>query len=290
MATIIGVRFREVGKIYYFDPDGETLNKGEYVIVETSRGVECGEVAMGNREIGDSEISYPLKKMLRKATKQDLDKVQENKEKEKKAFVVCEQKIREHKLKMKLINVEYTFDNNKILFYFTADGRVDFRELVKDLAFVFRTRIELRQIGVRDEAKMLGGLGICGRPFCCKTFMGDFQPVSIKMAKEQGMSLNPVKISGTCGRLMCCLKYEQEAYTDLLRHTPKVGAIVKTPDGKGLVVETNLIARTLKVKLDNTPEDVAPKAFKVKECKLIKDGYIKVNRKEIEQLGNLEKE
>ncbi len=289
MATIIGVRFREVGKIYYFDPDGETLNKGEYVIVETSRGVECGEVAMGNREIGDSEISYPLKKMLRKATKQDLDKVQENKEKEKKAFVVCEQKIREHKLKMKLINVEYTFDNNKILFYFTADGRVDFRELVKDLAFVFRTRIELRQIGVRDEAKMLGGLGICGRPFCCKTFMGDFQPVSIKMAKEQGMSLNPVKISGTCGRLMCCLKYEQDAYTDLLKRTPKIGAIVNTPDGRGTVVEQNLITGILTVSLHKAP-NAAPHTYKTEEVSLIKDGQIKVDKAEMEKLKKLEKQ
>jgi len=289
MATIIGVRFREVGKIYYFDPDGETLNKGEYVIVETSRGVECGEVAMGNREIGDSEISYPLKKMLRKATKQDLDKVQENKEKEKKAFVVCEQKIREHKLKMKLINVEYTFDNNKILFYFTADGRVDFRELVKDLAFVFRTRIELRQIGVRDEAKMLGGLGICGRPFCCKTFMGDFQPVSIKMAKEQGMSLNPVKISGTCGRLMCCLKYEQDAYTDLLKRTPKIGAIVNTPDGRGTVVEQNLITGILTVSLHKAP-NAAPHTYKTEDVSLIKDGQIKVDKAEMEKLKKLEKQ
>ncbi|MBQ9461458.1 MAG: stage 0 sporulation protein, partial [Clostridia bacterium] len=192
MATVIGVRFREVGKIYYFDPDGEEMNKGDLVVVETSRGVECGEVAMANRQIPDSEISFPLKKMLRRATKEDIERVNENREKEKKAFELCEQKINEHKLKMKLINVEYTFDNNKILFYFTADGRIDFRELVKDLAYVFRTRIELRQIGVRDEAKMLGGLGICGRQFCCKTFLGDFQPVSIKMAKEQGMSLNPV--------------------------------------------------------------------------------------------------
>lgn len=180
---------------------------------------------------------------------------------------------------MKLVNVEYTFDNSKILFYFTADGRVDFRALVKDLASVFRTRIELRQIGVRDEAKMLGGLGICGKPFCCASFMGEFQPVSIKMAKEQGLSLSPVKISGTCGRLMCCLKYEQEAYTDLLKHTPKVGAIVNTPEGRGLVVENNLIAGTLKVKLNNTPEDAAPKSFTVKQCKLVKDGYIKLDKR-----------
>ncbi|MEE0875554.1 MAG: stage 0 sporulation family protein [Ruminococcus sp.] len=290
MAEVIGVRFKEVGKVYYFDPLDNKLSVGDRVIVETARGLECGEVAVSNKSVSDEEVKQPLKPLIRIATEKDLNHVAENHLREKEAYKICEKKIAAHKLEMKLVNVEYTFDNSKIIFYFTADGRVDFRALVKDLAGVFRTRIELRQIGVRDEAKMLGGLGVCGRPFCCTRFMGDFQPVSIKMAKEQGLSLSPVKISGTCGRLMCCLKYEQEAYTDLLRHTPKVGAIVKTPDGKGLVVETNLIARTLKVKLDNTPEDVAPKAFKVKECKLIKDGYIKVNRKEIEQLGNLEKE
>ena len=290
MAEVIGVRFKEVGKVYYFDPLDNKLSVGDRVIVETARGLECGEVAVSNKSVSDEDVKQPLKPLIRIATEKDLNHVAENHLREKEAYKICEKKIAAHKLEMKLVNVEYTFDNSKIIFYFTADGRVDFRALVKDLAGVFRTRIELRQIGVRDEAKMLGGLGVCGRPFCCTRFMGDFQPVSIKMAKEQGLSLSPVKISGTCGRLMCCLKYEQEAYTDLLRHTPKVGAIVKTPDGKGLVVETNLIARTLKVKLDNTPEDVAPKAFKVKECKLIKDGYIKVNRKEIEQLGNLEKE
>ncbi len=288
MACVIGVRFREVGKIYYFDPDGQELEKGERVIVETSRGVECGEVAMTNRTISDDEISYPLKKLMRKATPEDIKKVAENKEKEAKAFDICVQKIREHKLNMKLINVEYTFDNNKILFYFTADGRVDFRELVKDLAYVFRTRIELRQIGVRDEAKMLGGLGICGRPFCCKTFLGDFQPVSIKMAKDQGMSLNPVKISGTCGRLMCCLKYEQDAYTDLLRKTPKIGAIVNTPDGNGNVVDLNLITGILSVSLHKAP-GAAPRSYKVSDVTLIKDGQIKVDKAEIEKLKKLEK-
>ena len=288
MAEVIGVRFKEVGKIYYFDPLDNQLNTGNMVIVETARGLECGEVAMPNKTIDDDKIKQPLKPLIRIATESDLNHLAENKIREKEAHKICEQKIAEHKLGMKLVNVEYTFDNNKIIFYFTADGRVDFRALVKDLASVFRTRIELRQIGVRDEAKMLGGLGICGRPFCCNKFMGEFQPVSIKMAKEQGLSLSPVKISGTCGRLMCCLKYEQDAYTDLLKHTPKVGAIVKTPEGKGLVVENNLIARTLKVKLDNTPEDVGPKSFTVRECKLIKDGYIKVNKKELEQLGNLE--
>lgn len=279
MAEIIGVRFKEVGKVYYFDPLDNKLNTGDRVIVETARGLECGEVATPNKTVDDAEISHPLKPLIRIATEKDLNHLAENKLKEKEAYRICEQKIANHKLEMKLVNVEYTFDNSKILFYFTADGRVDFRALVKDLASVFRTRIELRQIGVRDEAKMLGGLGICGKPFCCASFMGEFQPVSIKMAKEQGLSLSPVKISGTCGRLMCCLKYEQEAYTDLLKHTPKVGAIVNTPEGRGLVVENNLIAGTLKVKLNNTPEDAAPKSFTVKQCKLVKDGYIKLDKR-----------
>lgn len=288
MAEVIGVRFKEVGKVYYFDPLDNKLNTGDMVIVETARGLECGEVATPNKTINDEELSHPLKPLIRIASEKDLKHLAENKLKEKEAYKICEQKIANHKLEMKLVNVEYTFDNSKILFYFTADGRVDFRALVKDLASVFRTRIELRQIGVRDEAKMLGGLGICGKPFCCASFMGEFQPVSIKMAKEQGLSLSPVKISGTCGRLMCCLKYEQEAYTDLLRRTPKVGAIVNTPEGKGLVIENNLIARTLKVKLNNTAADAAPKVFAVKQCKLVKDGYIKVDKKEIEQLKGLE--
>lgn len=250
MAEVIGVRFKEVGKVYYFDPNGIQMKKGDMAIVETARGVECGEVAMENREIEDKDIVHPLKKMIRKATQGDLKKVEENRKKERHAFEICEKKILDHKLEMKLVDVEYTFDNNKILFYFTADGRVDFRELVKDLASVFRTRIELRQIGVRDEAKMMGGLGICGRPFCCTSFLGEFQPVSIKMAKEQGLSLNPVKISGTCGRLMCCLKYEQAAYSDLLRTTPKNGAVVNTPEGRGVVVDVNLLTGMLKVRMD----------------------------------------
>ncbi|MCR5652170.1 MAG: stage 0 sporulation family protein [Ruminococcus sp.] len=288
MAEVIGVRFKEVGKIYYFDPKNKKLKTGDMVIVETARGIECGKVALANKDIPDEEIVHPLKPLIRKATDNDLSHVAENKKREKEAFKTCEKKIAEHKLNMNLVDVEYTFDNNKILFYFTADGRVDFRALVKDLASVFRTRIELRQIGVRDEAKMLGGLGVCGRPFCCHSFMGDFQPVSIKMAKEQGLSLSPVKISGTCGRLMCCLKYEQDAYTDLLKRTPKVGAIVKTPDGKGLVVENNLISGTLKVKLDSAPEGVAPATFNVKQVKLLKDGYIKMDKKELDELKHLE--
>ncbi|MCH5299105.1 MAG: stage 0 sporulation family protein [Ruminococcus sp.] len=288
MAEVIGVRFKEVGKIYYFDPKGIELEQGDRVIVETARGIECGIVAIPNKDVPDEEIVHPLKPLIRKANDNDLGHIEENKKREKEAFKVCEKKIAEHKLGMNLVDVEYTFDNNKILFYFTADGRVDFRALVKDLAGVFRTRIELRQIGVRDEAKMLGGLGVCGRPFCCHSFMGDFQPVSIKMAKEQGLSLSPVKISGTCGRLMCCLKYEQDAYSDLLRRTPKVGAIVKTPDGKGLVVENNLISGTLKVRLDSAPEGVAPATFNVKDVRILKDGYIKMDKKELENLKHLE--
>ena len=288
MAEVIGVRFKEAGKVYYFDPDNNKLNVGDMVIVETSRGVECGQVAFSNREADDEEIVHPLKKLIRTATEEDVQHLEENRKKEKEAFSICEEKIAQHKLEMKLIDVEYTFDNSKVLFYFTADGRIDFRALVKDLAAVFRTRIELRQIGVRDESKMLGGLGICGRPFCCNTFLGEFQPVSIKMAKEQGLSLSPSKISGTCGRLMCCLKYEQEAYTDLLKKTPKIGAIVETANGKGRVVESNLLTGTLKVKLDNTPEAAPPHTFKVKDVKIIKNGYIKVDKKELEELKGLE--
>ena len=287
MAEVIGVKFVNNGKIYYFDPEGVFVKKGTMVIVETARGIECGEVGMENGEVRDEEIIQPLKKLIRIATPEDLKKAEENKAKEKAAFAACEKKILEHKLDMKLVDVEYTFDNSKILFYFTSDGRVDFRELVKDLASMFRTRIELRQIGVRDEAKLLGGLGICGRPFCCKEFLGGFQPVSIKMAKEQGLSLNPVKISGTCGRLMCCLKYEQEAYLDLLKTAPKVGAVVMTDEGKGTVVDQNLITGKLTIKLDKAP-DAAPAIFKVSDVKVIKDGQIKVNRKEIEEFKNLE--
>ena len=288
MAEVIGVRFKQVGKIYYFDPVDIKFNTGEAVIVETARGVECGEVAMSNREEPDENIVHPLKMVIRKATEEDLKHLEENKLREKDALKTCEKLVAQHGLEMKLVDVEYTFDNSKIMFYFTADGRVDFRALVKDLASVFRTRIELRQIGVRDEAKMLGGLGVCGKPFCCSSFLGEFQPVSIKMAKEQGLSLSPVKISGTCGRLMCCLKYEQEAYTDLLKRTPKVGAIVKTPMGRGLVVENNLLTQTLKVKMDNTPDEAAPQSFKVREVKLLKDGFIKVNKQELDELKNLE--
>lgn len=287
MAIIIGVKFKGAGKVYYFDPDEAILNAGDYVVVETSRGIECGTVTFGNREINDDGLNRPLKKIIRPATAEDIAHLEDNRKKEEKAYGICLKKIIEHNLKMKLVTVEYTFDNNKILFYFTADGRVDFRELVKDLAGIFRTRIELRQIGVRDESKMLGGLGICGREFCCKGFLSDFQPVSIKMAKEQGMSLNPVKISGTCGRLMCCLKYEQEAYSDLLKKTPKIGAYVSTPDGKGTVVDQNPIKGILNIQLQKNP-DSPPKSYKVNEVKLIKDGQIKINKNEQEELKGLE--
>lgn len=287
MAEIVGVRFKEVGKVYYFDPDGVNLKKGDRVIVETARGIECGEVAMDNRIVDDEEIVHPLKMIIREATAEDLKTVEENKKKEKEAFDICLKKIANHGLEMHLVDVEYTFDNSKILFYFTADGRVDFRELVKDLASVFRTRIELRQIGVRDESKMLGGLGMCGRPFCCSTFLGEFQPVSIKMAKEQGLSLNPVKISGTCGRLMCCLKYEQDAYEHLLKITPKQGATVETADGRGTVVDVNLLTGILKVRLFDRP-DAAPVTVSRRDVKLLKDAQIRVDKEEMEQFKGIE--
>ena len=287
MAEVVGVRFKEVGKVYYFDPDGHSLKKGDMVIVETARGVECGEVAMENRDVSEEEIVKPLKKLLRVATDEDIDKVKENKKKEKEAFEICEKKILKHGLDMKLVDIEYTFDNSKILFYFTADGRVDFRELVKDLASVFHTRIELRQIGVRDESKMLGGIGICGRPFCCSSFLGDFQPVTVKMAKEQGLSLNPTKISGTCGRLMCCLKYEQNAYDHLLRITPKTGAIVETPEGRGKVVDVNLLRGIVKVQLDKKA-DAAPVAYDRRDVKVIRDKKIQVEKDELDALKDIE--
>lgn len=287
MAEIVGVRFKEVGKVYYFDPDGVNLKKGDRVIVETARGIECGEVAMDNRIVDDEEIVHPLKMIIREATAEDLKTVEENRKKEKEAFDICLKKIANHGLEMHLVDVEYTFDNSKILFYFTADGRVDFRELVKDLASVFRTRIELRQIGVRDESKMLGGLGMCGRPFCCGTFLGEFQPVSIKMAKEQGLSLNPVKISGTCGRLMCCLKYEQDAYEHLLKITPKQGATVETAEGRGTVIDVNLLTGILKVRLFDRP-DAAPVTVSRRDVKLLKDAQIRVDKEELEQFKGIE--
>ena len=287
MAEVIGVRFKEVGKVYYFDPDGVSFKRGDGVIVETVQGVECGEIAMENKIVDDEQIVKPLKKIIRRATEEDLEVRRKNREKEKVAFDIALEKIAKHGLEMKLVDVEYKFDLSKIMFYFTADGRVDFRELVKDLASVFRTRIELRQIGVRDEAKMLGGLGICGRPFCCASFLGEFQPVSIKMAKEQGLSLNPVKISGTCGRLMCCLKYEQNAYEQLLRITPMTGAIVETKEGMGTVVEANLLTGKLKVQLHSRPE-AAPQTFGRRDVKLVRDAKVKVNKEELESLKGIE--
>ena len=273
------------GKIYYFDPKDYDVKMGDKVIVETARGVECGEVALVDREIDETRFTNPVKGIIRLATPNDMKTIEKNRQKEKDAFKICEQKIAAHKLKMNLIDVECTFDNNKLLFYFTAESRVDFRELVKDLAAVFRTRIELRQIGVRDEAKMLGGLGICGQPFCCSRFLGEFQPVSIKMAKEQGLSLNPTKISGTCGRLMCCLKYEQDSYEDLLKHTPKVGAIVKTAEGRGVVEEVNLLTGKLRVKMDKNDNVVV---VKKDDIEVIKDSVIRLDRDEIKALKGLE--
>lgn len=270
MAVIIGVRFKNTGKVYYFDPGQNQLEKGSLVVVETARGIECGEVVIPNKEVADSTIVKPLKPVLRPATPEDKRRAKENAEKEQRAMRVCQEKIAAHKLDMKLVDVEYTFDNSKILFYFTADGRVDFRDLVKDLASVFRTRIELRQIGVRDEAKMLGGLGICGRPFCCSQFLSDFQPVSIKMAKEQGLSLNPAKISGACGRLMCCLSYEHKAYEYLNSITPMNGSVVRTPDGEGVVIEANPVSGMLKVRFAS--EALAPKYYKRSECVYLRGG------------------
>ena len=270
MTKVIGVRFKANGKSYYFSPGDLELQQGDHVIVETARGTECGEVAKGPHDVPDSSIVKPLKTVTRMADAVDVRHMQQNRADEKRAFSVCEERIAKHKLDMKLVDVEYTLDRNKILFYFTADGRIDFRDLVKDLAGVFRTRIELRQIGVRDESKMLGGLGICGQPFCCSRFLRDFQPVSIKMAKEQGLSLNPAKISGSCGRLMCCLAYEQPAYEYLNRITPGVGSIVKTPEGVGAVVETNVISGTLRVRMD--PPATGFKTFHKDECQYLRGG------------------
>lgn len=250
MTEVISIKFRNAGKVYYFAPGGLVVEPGDHVIVETAKGLEYGECTAGNHEVDDSAIVPPLRPAVRIATEEDRQKAALNEEKEKKAFDICLQKIEAHGLDMKLVDVEYSFDGSKILFFFTADGRVDFRELVKDLVSVFRARIELRQIGVRDGAKMLGGLGICGRAFCCSTFLDDFHPVSIKMAKTQSLSLNPTKISGTCGRLMCCLKYEQAAYEDLIKNAPKVSACIVTPMGEGIVTEVNLLRQTVKVRVD----------------------------------------
>ncbi|MBQ3169091.1 MAG: stage 0 sporulation family protein, partial [Clostridia bacterium] len=263
MATVIGVRFKKAGKVYYFSPGEVWPAPGEFVIVETTRGIELGEVVTGAREVADEKLVAPLKNVIRKATDEDLQVQATNEEREKEAFQICVQKIEQHKLEMKLVSVEYTFDDSKIIFYFTANGRVDFRDLVKDLAGIFHMRIELRQIGVRDEAKMLGGLGACGRQICCGAFLGDFQPVSIKMAKEQNLSLNPTKISGQCGRLMCCLKYEQDYYEETLKKLPRVGKDIMTPDGVGIVTEINVLRERVKVRV-KTGDDT----FEIKEYEL----------------------
>ncbi|WP_449390359.1 PSP1 domain-containing protein [Clostridium sp. ETTB3] len=272
MIKVVGVRFKKAGKIYYFDPADMNIQKDTYVVVETARGIEFGECVIGIKEINENDIVSPLKSVLRIATNEDIEKHFKNKDKEKDAFDICLKKIQEHGLTMKLIDVEYTFDNNKVIFYFTADGRVDFRDLVKDLATIFKTRIELRQIGVRDEAKMLGGLGPCGRPMFCSSFLGDFASVSIKMAKEQNLSLNPTKISGICGRLMCCLNYEQSTYEDIRKRMPKVGSIVKTSEGTGEVFSNNIVKESIKVKLKKGEEEVLEE-FKIDNIELIKGHY-----------------
>jgi cell fate regulator YaaT (PSP1 superfamily) len=287
MVKVVGVRFKSAGKIYYFDPGELEIETNSNVIVETARGVEFGEVVVPVREVPESEVVAPLKPVIRVATEEDKKHAEENKAKEQDAFNICLKKISDHNLDMKLIDVEYTFDNNKVLFYFTADGRVDFRELVKDLASVFKTRIELRQIGVRDEAKMMGGIGVCGRVLCCNSFLGEFQPVSIKMAKEQCLSLNPTKISGTCGRLMCCLKYEQEAYEEIIRRVPKVGAIVNTPEGQGVVMEISMLKEIIKVKMDKGNETDL-KVYHSSEIKVVKDAQIEEADIDMEALKQLE--
>ncbi len=295
MKNIIGVRFKKPGKVYFFDPGNLQLKKQDKVIVETSQGQELGEVVVSNRAIPEENIVAPLKKIIRIASPKDLKHDLENKEKEKEAFQICEEKIKKYQLDMHLTEVEYKFDNSKILFYFTADGRIDFRELVKDLAAIFKTRIELRQIGVRDEVRKIGGNGVCGRELCCCSFLGNFETVSIKMAKEQNVSLNPTKISGNCGRLMCCLKYEQEVYEDKLKRLPKIGAIVKTADGEGTVDSIETLKEIVRVKLKDG-EETFYKKYPASEVKIIKnigkeqvDPEEKQHLKELQELEKLEK-
>lgn len=276
LTEVADVSFRNAGKSYFFSPNGLSLSVGDRVIVETSRGMEIGSVVISNHRIPSSGVTAPLRKILRKATEQDLEKAERNRRAELDAAVICRQKIEDHKLEMRLVDAEYTFDNSKLLFYFTAESRVDFRELVKDLASVFRTRIELRQIGIRDEAKMIGGLGACGRPFCCTTFLSDFVQVSIKMAKEQNFSLNSAKISGACGRLMCCLRYEHEIYEAALKKTPPVGSYVATAAGNGTVIEARPLLETVKVRLDEKPE--SPRLFTVDSVEVLRLGKGKITR------------
>lgn len=283
MTKVIAVKFKQDGRVYYFDPDGNEVKTGSYVIVETARGTECGFVSEGNHDVPDNRIVAPLKKVLRIATEKDIKIMESNRVKEKEAFGICEELIEKHGLDMCLTHVEYSFDGGKIIFFFTSDGRVDFRELVKDLAARFHTRIELRQIGVRDEAKMLGGIGICGQPFCCSRYLKDFQPVSIKMAKEQGLSLNPTKISGSCGRLMCCLKHEQEAYEELSKITPNINSFVKTKFGNGTVVDANMITGNLLVKIG---ENEALTKVHRSEVEVLSFGKRKRQTEEIETENN----
>ena len=291
MIEIIGVKFKDTGKVYHFSPGNNKVNQGDSVIVETTRGIELGTVAFGNRETTENDTGRSVKPILRVATKTDIDKAARNKNRESEVLETFAKKVEAHKLPMKPVGVEIAFDGAKILFYFSADGRVDFRELVKDLASVFRTRIELRQIGVRDEAKLLGGLGICGRKFCCSSFLNEFHPVSIKMAKEQSLSLNPVKISGTCGRLMCCLKYEQDCYEELIKTTPKQGAYVETTEGKGTVEDVNILTGVLKVRV-GIKENSKLISVKKEEVKVLKDGYgrnsTRLSREEAAALRKLE--
>lgn len=290
MANIIGVRFKKPGKIYFFDPDGKQVKKCEYVIVETSMGMEYGEVVIANRQLPQEKIVAPLKKIIRVANHQDAKQNEENKKQEKEAFKVCEKKIKEHGLPMKLMDVEFKFDKSKILFFFTADGRIDFRDLVKDLAAIYKTRIELRQVGVRDEVKRLGGNGVCGRELCCCSFLGNFETVSIKMAKEQNVSLNPSKISGNCGRLMCCLQYEQNVYEEKLKKLPKIGAIVKTEDGQGEVCGLETLKEIVKVKFKDGDETFFKK-YNTKDIKIIKNiekEEENINKEDLEELKKME--
>lgn len=286
---VIGVRFKPVGKIYYFNPAEADIAKDDRVVVETARGIELGTVAVSPHDIDEKEFSKPIKDVIRVATPEDLEHDAQNRVKEKEAFEICREKIKQHGLPMKLIEAEYTFDGSKVLFYFSADGRVDFRDLVKDLATVFRTRIELRQIGIRDESKILGSIGICGRELCCSGFLNEFEPVSIKMAKEQGLSLNPTKISGTCGRLMCCLNFEQHVYEDLLRSTPNQGAVVMTPQGRGTVEYVSLLKGKVKVKIENERE-ASLSEFDVKDVKVLKKSKSRdfIEKKDEEILKSLE--
>lgn len=277
MTKVVGVRFSDTGKMYYFDPKGFDIKNGQEIIVETANGLEFGKTSTGVKLVEDDEVVSPLKPVIRIATDEDRKKVEENKRKEKEAFEICYQKIQKHNVEMNLTNAEYSFDCSKVIFYFTADGRIDFRELVKDLASTLHTRIELRQIGVRDESKMLGGLGICGRPFCCSTFLDGFHSVTIKMAKDQGLSLAPGKISGTCGRLMCCLKYEQNSYEYLHKITPKVGTVVDCRHGRGTVVDSAILTGKLKIQLDNTPDGL-PVIVNREEVRIVRDNKQKVNK------------